>query len=76
VPIDRLPHRRLRPGEYELVRRFLLRRADLEPGVRAQRAREIAQALGLDGRTGASAEDLLETLAAVYRQSGSSGAGG
>jgi uncharacterized RDD family membrane protein YckC len=73
VPIDRLPHRRLRPGEYELVRRFLLRRAELEPSVRAQRAREIAQALGLDGHTGASAEELLETLAAVYRRGGPSG---
>jgi uncharacterized RDD family membrane protein YckC len=73
VPAARLLSRRLRPEEYDLVRRFLLRRADLEPGVRAERAREIARALGLDGHTDASAEEILETLAAVYRRCGPSG---
>ncbi|MDR5683327.1 MAG: RDD family protein [Armatimonadota bacterium] len=71
VPPGRVPPRRLRPQEYELVRRFLLRRTELAPDARAQRAREIAQALGVDGDTGTSAEELLEALAASHRGGGS-----
>jgi uncharacterized RDD family membrane protein YckC len=68
VAIDPLLVRRVRPEEYDLIRRFLLRRAELLPAARAARAAQIAASLRYrDEMPDADPEALLESLAAAYR---------
>ena len=69
----RLGADRLTQGEIVLVEGFLRRRADLDPWVRRENARQIARRMADRLQLGAvdDEERLLEQLAAEYRASGS-----
>jgi uncharacterized RDD family membrane protein YckC len=73
MPSVRLGAHRLTSGEIVVIEGFLRRRAELDPWVRLQSARQIAERMAARLELGAvdDEERLLEQLAAEYRASGS-----